>query len=794
MNNVVRNFTGLGLILSLAMPLPATAQGTGGGGADGFHIEEMVVTARHREESLQDAPVSISAFSAEDLKLKQVRSTDRLGEITPNLTFDSHAPSSGSNASSQIFIRGIGQTDFTAVTDPGVGLYVDGVYYARAIGGSLDFLSLKQVEVLRGPQGTLFGRNTIGGAILIHTQRPGDELAGNVEAQVGSDNMANVTANLDVPLTDTLLSRFSVATRNRDGYVDRVFDGQDLGDDSVLNGRMALQWNTSDTLEFYLAADYTRERENGSPAVSLGLNDQQTFAHLSNALDNPTCPLTPPPAPPGPGRDTNNDPNCANDSRFKSKTQSEGTAQVASELDYWGIALTADWQVTDGFGIKSITAYRDMDSFSARDGDAIEWQIFHTQDPFEQQQFSQELQFHGNTLQDSLKWLIGLYYFTEEADNPNPVQFPPTAVGAFVSGGQTDNDNTAIFGQATWDITDKLALTGGLRYTDETKRFSPYSFIPEGAFYVKPGAGSPAERFFDCPTGVEPTCTTPGVPGRLFTPGDRLIPEGEYERDFDDWTPMANIAYNFTDEMMVYFNYAEGFKSGGFDQRYNREFLDGPTSFEPETATTYELGWKSVLFDSGLRLNAAAFFSDYEDLHIIVREGFAPITFNAGDAEIKGFEIEASWVPTEAWLLQASVGHIDAEYTRLDDTVTSGSPITLDNSLAQTPEWSGNASVAYTANLSWGSLTPRVDWSYRSETYQDAINSVQLLQPDYHLINAALIYTSPGESWDVVLAGRNLTGERYLIAGISAYNTGASYTSGVFSRKAEWSLAATFHF
>ena len=568
-----------------AAPLPVAAQGTGSGGAKGFGIEEMIVESRRREESLQDAPVSVSAFTQEDLKLKQVRSTDRLGEITPNLTFDSHAPSSGSNSSSQIFIRGIGQTDFTAVTDPGVGLYVDGVYYARSIGGALDFLQLERVEVLRGPQGTLFGRNTIGGAILLQTLRPDDELGGDVELQVGSDSMINGTANINVPMTENLSSIFSIASRNRDGYVDRVFDGQDLGDDSVIAGRAAFLWNPADNLEFYLTGDYTRERENGSPAVSLGLNEQQTFAYLANVFDIPGCPLTPPPGPPGPGRDTMSNPACANDTRRKSETQSEATGQVTSELDYWGLALTFEWDFTDSLTLKSITAYRDLDSFSARDGDAIEHRIFHTQDPFEQQQFSQEFQLQGNSFEDALNWMVGFFYFEEDADNPNPVQFPETGLGELVSGGQVDNDNYALFGQATWDVNEHWSLTAGLRYTDETKRFSPYSFVPEGGFYVKGPPGSPGERYFDCPTGMEPTCTTPGVPGRLFTPGDRLIPAGDYERSFDDTTGMANVAYHFTDDMMLYVNYSEGFKSGGFDQRYNSPF-PGPTSFEPETAKT----------------------------------------------------------------------------------------------------------------------------------------------------------------------------------------------------------------
>jgi iron complex outermembrane receptor protein len=278
----------IGMLTILFVPLEAVK-------AEGFALEEIVVTARKREESLQDAPLSISAFTQNELKLRNIVATDQLGEVTPNLTFDSYAPSSGSNASSQIFIRGIGQTDFTAVTDPGVGLYVDGVYMARSMGGAMNFLDLEQIEVLKGPQGTLFGRNTIGGAVLLRTAKPAENFGGNVEVQIGDDNMLNVGVNVDVPLSDTLYGKMSLSSNNRDGYVTRINGGDNLGDDSAVAGRIRLLWKAADNLEFDLIADYTKEDENGAPSVTVGLNEQAIFAHLSNSLFNSACPLTPPP-------------------------------------------------------------------------------------------------------------------------------------------------------------------------------------------------------------------------------------------------------------------------------------------------------------------------------------------------------------------------------------------------------------------------------------------------------------------------------------------------------------------
>jgi iron complex outermembrane receptor protein len=258
---------------------------------------------------------------------------------------------------------------------------------------------------------------------------------------------------------------------------------------------------------------------------------------------------------------------------------------------------------------------------------------------------------------------------------------------------------------------------------------------------------------------------------------------------------MVNVAYDLNDDAMIYATYSEGFKSGGFDQRYNVEFLDGPTSFEPETATSYELGLKSTWLDNRLRMNVAAFFTDYQDQQIIVREGFAPITLNAGESEIKGIEIETSFVPSEAWLLQASVGYIDAQYTELDQVVLDNSPINKDTALAQTPEWSTNLGVAYTQDVAgWGYVTPRLDWSYKSEVYNDAINTPQLRQGAYHIVNASISFVSVDEAWEIILSGRNLNSELYLTTGVSAYDTGAAYTEGVFSRETQWSLSGRYNF
>ena len=444
-------------------------------GEAGFSLDEIIVTARKREENLQETPISIAAFTADELTLRQISSTDQLGDVTPNLTFDAYAPSSGQNGSSQIYIRGIGQSDFTAVTDPGVGLYIDGVYLARSIGGNLDFLDLERIEVLRGPQGTLFGRNTIGGAITLRTKRPDDQYGGSLKLELGNDNKQFLTGSINVPIADGFYSKFSGNIRKRDGYVQRVqlaarqssgvaaaTDGVDLGDDDTISARAAFVWEASDELGFFLSLDYTDENENGAPSTSLGLNDEQVFPSHANRFENGiafggNCPLTPPPIAPGPANSTNNNFTCLNDSWRRNEFESEGTAEVKSELTVFGVSLETDWAINESVSLKSITAYRDIDSFSARDADGTPYRVFHTQDPFDQNQFSQELNLSGSN--ERLNWVTGLYYFQEEASNPNPVQFPLPTLGALISGGEVDNDNFAVFAQGTFDVNEQWAVT-----------------------------------------------------------------------------------------------------------------------------------------------------------------------------------------------------------------------------------------------------------------------------------------------------------------------------------------------
>lgn len=760
-----------------------------------FALEEVVVTARKREENLQDTPISVAAFTSKELEIRQIASTDKLGDVTPNLTFDSAAPSSGSSSVAQIFIRGVGQTDFVPTTDPGVGLYVDGVYMSRSLGNVMDFLEVDRVEILRGPQGTLFGRNTIGGAVSIHSKRPTDEFDASLQAQVGDDDMMYLTAKVNGGITENLAGNFAYSYRDRDGYVKRVFDGVEMGDEDGESMRGSLLWSPTDSFELFATADWTEIRENGAPIVAGGVNDLAAFTLFANALSstcsaaviNPNFPLAGPPTFPSPGGNmgTGGDPGCYNDQTANlGKHTSGGTFPVTSELDIWGGSLEMTWDVTDWLSIKSISAYREVSMDSSRDSDNTPGNILATIDDYDHKQVSQELQFGGRAFEERLQWLLGLYYFKEEGADDAFVYLPG---GILLNGGDYDNDSKAAFFQGTYDVTNRLAFTFGIRYTEDSKGFKPLTASGGDA------SMGPYNGFVN---------TWPLLAGMYLTPtsaepaGTFLIPQVWNEENFYNDSIMLNLSYDWNDELMTYITYSEGYKGGGFDLRYVT-FQAAPSTFDPEYVDSWEIGFKSQWLDNTVRLNGALFYTDYDDLQIVIRETFNPQTFNGGEADIFGGELELTWVPTDRWYITAAVGYVDAEYDVLSPEVQApinATPIEKDYKLVNTPEWSTSLGVAYTFDLQdWGTLTSRVDWSFHDEQFNDAINTPRLVQDSYDLVNVAFSFETNDGHWEGVLAFRNVLDEEYLITGNSSYGTSSGYLEQVYDRGSEWSISVKYN-
>jgi iron complex outermembrane recepter protein len=760
-------------VIGLLSPLSVTSAGEAeGAGA----LEEVVVTARKREESLQDTPIAISAFSAAALERQQITSTEDLDQVAPNLQFASYGPLTGNNSAAQVYIRGIGQSDGSSGVDPGVGLYIDEVYMGRSVGGVLDFRDVSNVQILRGPQGTLFGRNTIGGAVLLTTTLPGKEFGGTARVGFGDDNLYEGFAAVDLPISDTLAARVSAGARRRDGYVKRVSDGIDLGNEDTYTVQSSLQWLPSEALTFTLRGDYTKEDENGSPFVFTAINESQVFpAAISRGAGCPGATFPPPSVP-----QNTVDTRCANDATWNlGKYRNGGTAPAESTLENWGVSGTVQWDISDAFAIKSITAYRELDWSGSRDADNTSLLVLHTEYASSGDQFSQELQALVET--SRLRGVVGAFYFEEAVDDWLIVPFaaPPPLVASGAIPGSVDyqrafidNDNFALFTQWTYDFTDALSFSAGARYTEETKG------IEVIAFTVTP---------LTAPIVIPTTLNRPLVAG----PGLNIIPD-PFENKYESTTGSASLQYRWTDAFMTYASWSQGFKSGGFNQRYNVAPPGNlPVAFDEETAETYELGFKSE-FGASFRLNGAVFTTKYDNMQLTYRLGIVPLLFNAGKSTIDGGELEFTFAPGRL-VLEGSVGYLTNEFDEIAIVPGTTQTVGPNNTLPFAPEWQANAGLGYDFAVGGATLTPRVNVSYTSEQYFDAANSVEVAQlDDVTVINTSL--TLELGAWRLRGGVNNATDERYRVAGNSSFSTSAGYAESIYSRPRNYFISASVDF
>ena len=748
-------------------------------------MEEIKVTARKREEGLQDTPIAVSVFSSESLEARGVQRIDEIAGLTPNMSFDNINTNGGGGNSAAVFLRGVGQRDFLPSADPGVGIYVDGVYYARSVGSVLDIIDIDRVEVLRGPQGTLFGRNTTGGAISIHTQKPHEEFEGKVRVRVGIDDRLDVLGKVNVPMSDNLYMSATVAKFDQDGFVVNPLNGMDTGDDDTLAFRGALRWQANN-FEVNLTGDYSRDRENGQARVvtenpnravdlSPGAN---IFTH--NFLYGANSPLNPANGGPGLGhpgtpfaREFSNcdatpaniagtTSGCANANTI-ALGKNTSTMPTYSNHDIFGFSGTVDWQISDNLEIKSITAYRNVDSEFAHDGDSTPFFLSWVRDEiYKQEQFTQEIHLQGTAVNDRLQWILGGFYFTEDGNNYNPVDF---AILDIESGGKFDHESIAGFAQGTFDITDKLHVTAGIRYTDDTK---DYTVTSDGDVNIQSAIV---------------------VPPGLFL---KLISDGTYTLKADDWTPMANISYDVNDSLMTYFTYSEGFKSGGVQQRNAGPVGVAPT-YDPEFVESFEIGFK---YNRGnFVLNVAAFYADYTDIQLetLAPEGIAPQLDNAGEGEIKGFEIESRWAPLDTLFIEVAIGHLDAVITKSDPGVTNtGGPAKGDR-LPQVPRWSLASSIIKEFGLGdMGTLIARVDYNYRTKVFFDPANDPGSVMQSHGLMNASLGWDSANDKYSLIFHANNIFDKRRII--YTELSGSARTQNDVLARDFAWYLTGEYRF
>jgi len=731
----------------------------------GLVIEEVVVTARKREESLQDTPISVTAVTASDMANRSLDDISSIAEFTANLEFSNSAPIGGAGNAAIVFIRGIGQTDLIITTDPGVGIFLDGVYIGRTVGGVFDVMDFERIEVLRGPQGTLFGKNTIGGAISLISTRPGDEFGGHAEVTVGSRNLIEVNGAVNLPIvSDKLMARASFSTADQDGYMQRLGDGKRLGDRKSVSARGLVRWLPIDNLDVLLSADGYGQRTDGAP-VTLGYADPNAqLAGLYNLLVAPQF-------------GTQFDDRWITDDRHTTA----GTGPAFSDTDVWGVAATVNWDLGAASG-KSITAYREMTADFGRDADGSPLPYVETIDHMTQDQFSQEFQLSGLAVDDRLDWLLGLYYFQEDANNETDVNlavglfdaleslhgplFPfgpggagnPANIGLdleMLNALAIENKSYAAFAQASFAVTDKLSVTAGIRYTDDEKRLTSSLFQVNANVYNFP-----------------PTVQ---------------------EESWDNFSPRGSLEYKWTDDFMTYASVSRGFKSGGFNGR--PVAAEALRPFDPELVTAYEAGLKSEWLDRRLRFNAAYFYMDYTDIQVTIATAsqsgsFIFVTENAAKARIRGFEAEMQLRPVSGLDITGGVGYTDAEYTRLDP----GATVTEDTHFAKAPKWSVNGAAQLSHPVSDKLIaTLRGEYSHKSRIFHDPVNSPGGSQDGYSLVNARLSVEAMDESWRLSLFGNNLADEIYMS---NAYGEAPSfgYTETYWAPPREWGVSLDIRF
>jgi iron complex outermembrane recepter protein len=679
-------------------------------------LEEFVVTARRRTENLQDTPVSISAFTTRDLEQRTVTALPDVADYTPNLR-RSAGPQGGSSA--HYYIRGLGQLDFIASTDPGVGVYVDGVYLGRTTGATFDLLDVERIEVLRGPQGTLFGRNTIGGAISVISSAPPLEPRARVAVSLTSPAKQEARLMFGGPLgSGRVAADAAVLVKSQDGWQRRLIDGLRFGAERTYATRGVLDWHAADRLDLRAEVDATRSRGTADP-------------HLLAAAN---------PVRGGRPEFVVADPEITWSSQWSN-----------DDLDVRGASLVATYELAHAT-LKSITAYRTLDSATGIDFDGSPHDDLDQLVQTAQRQRSEELQLTGRAHAERLDWLVGTFWFDEAVDQAIPIVFYGTRIS---QNNALDNRSAALYAHVSYALTERLGVSGGFRSTKERKAH---------AFNHAIGSG-----------GTQ-------------TP---LFPPTTLRNDWRSSTPKIGVEYRLDGGALLYASIGDGFRSGGFNGRPfgTDEFL----SYEPETLRTLELGAKSEWLDGRLRLNAALFASRYYDIqltHTAIGVSGAPIvaTGNAGEAELEGFELEATWAPSERVLVTASAGNLHSRYTELEP----GATVSADDDLPVAPRWTINAGIEYRfAAASAGAWRTRVDYSYTSRFNYFFENPPGSWQEAHGLWHVRVGYEPAGAAWQLAAFIRNLRDERYQL-----FREDVRDTFGVSldwpARPREWGVEFTY--
>ncbi|MBZ2207096.1 TonB-dependent receptor [Massilia soli] len=700
----------------------AAPQSTAADVATEDNMGKVVVTARRREETLQDVPVSVTAFSAEQLSKQGIPDITALAFSLPNTTLKA---SRATNSTLTAFIRGVGQQDPLAGFEAGVGIYLDDIYLARPQGAVAEIYDVERIEVLRGPQGTLYGRNTIGGAVKYVTRKLAPNTDVRLKTTIGNHGQLDGVITASTPLSETARIGASIAKFTRDGFGKNLTTGKDNYDKDLTAARVSAEFTPSSNLFIRLSGDATQDDSNPRNGHRLIVGRTSAAPILGNVFDTRA-----------------------------NLTQALGHDQ---QVKAHGVSALVEWDISDTLTFKSVTASRKDKSYAPIDFDSLAVTDFHVPALYKNKQFSQEFQvtYTGEKMQG----VAGVYYIDANAFNIFDTVLNGAVPTSTFTRGDIDTKAWAVFADANYEISDQLSVSAGGRYTVDKREANVLRQIYFGL------SGTP----------------TLGNPGAVLFRTDTDFTRGELEREDKKFTPKVGLAYKVNEAHNVYGSWARGFKGGGFDPRMNvvggrLPVAQARAGYAPETIDTLELGLKSSFNNDRFLTNIALFDSDYKDVQIpgsvaIDTNGdgkddsFAGVTTNAGKAKIRGFELEANARVTDQFTLSGMYSFIDAEY---DQFVVAGVNQAANRVFQNTPKNSANLRGAYDMPMPvmghGGRLTLSANVSYKGATNQ--FETVSLLdQESYKLWDASAVWTSTNGKIRAGLHGKNLGDKEYKTGG-----------------------------
>jgi iron complex outermembrane recepter protein len=795
---------------------------------------EIIVTAQFRDQKLQDVPLAITAVDAATIEARSQTNLQQVADGAPNVSIRPQGASFGPSVTASI--RGVGQNDFNPAFEPGVGIYIDDVYYPQLTGAIFDLLDVERVEILRGPQGTLTGRNSAGGAIKFYSKKPGGDAGGFIEATYGSRNRIGLRAAANFNLSDTLSARISGVFKNQKGYVDRIDYGcrfptsgipsTNAGGGNCVLGKLGgigyqairgiVRWEPSDKLDVTLIADYTKDERTIAGEVLLATgpvpppNTAVNGVVLSNAFICgrfcnyattgqpaavwlPALNVAPPGAPPF----------------YIDVTGAAGTRLAAtsgtdrSDYNGWGVSAQINYALSDSLSLTSITGYRKFDTEFYTDDDLTPINTNFGRNFLSNKSFSQELRLNA-AIGETINATLGGYYFKQDSvyDSFQDIRYVSVFPLQFRQPDPTAAKAKAVFGNASWKITDALTINAGLRYTDESKAQTYFRYNLDGS----------VNRFLD-PVGAAYGVGYNGLDTRaLFGPATATVTAlsgnvARYSATKLDYR--VAIDYRVSPEFLAYVSVATGFKGGGSNPRpFNAQQL---IPFNPEKVTAFEYGFKSDFFDKRVRLNAAVFYNDYTDLQIAVNAcPGAPCAarLNAGDAIVKGFELELTAKPAEGLIIDGALSYITQKLkanslnpaaTFTGVVIRQGVVGTNPAGVVPTdppgvPKWKANLGIQYKADLgNAGSITPRLDLAYQDRQYTGAavVGGVRTLSflPSFTTLNGRLTWKNAEDDVSVSLEVTNITDKYYYLSRFNLLGAGAGFDKVLPAAPREWALS-----